>query len=122
MVATRDYLSVKLWDIRGTVNSPIQSLQVCDYLEKNLVNLYEEDSIYDRFFLDISPCSNYILTGSYNKSGHIIDVGGNHNVTIATSFDHKIGKTIGKVRKYGTNKKIPALEGLGAPDFGKKVL
>ena len=60
LVATRDYLTVKLWDIRGAEQKPLTSLAVCDYLEKNLCNLYEEDSIYDKFFLDISPCNNFI--------------------------------------------------------------
>ena len=32
--------------------------------------------------MDISPCSNYLVTGGYNKSGHIIDVNGTNNVTI----------------------------------------
>lgn len=45
-----------------------------DYLEKNLVNLYEEDSIYDKFFMDLSPDNNYVITGAYNKSAHIIDL------------------------------------------------
>ena len=55
-VATRDYLSIKLWDIRGTSSQkPYLSLYTCDYLEKSLVSLYEDDSIYDRFFLDVSP-------------------------------------------------------------------
>ena len=82
MVATRDYLSVKLWDIRGTSQAPLTSIAVCDYLEKNLCNLYEEDSIYDKFFLDISPCNNFIMTGAYNKNGHIIDVNAGTNVTV----------------------------------------
>jgi hypothetical protein len=55
VIVTRDYLSVKLWDIRSTTNKPYLNLSVCDYLEKNLVSLYEEDSLYDKFFLDISP-------------------------------------------------------------------
>jgi hypothetical protein len=73
---------------------------VCDYLDKNLVNLYEEDSIYDKFFLDVSPCNGYILTGSYNKSAHIMDLGLNHNTTLEAKFEMKRGKQAGKLRKY----------------------
>lgn len=71
-----------------------------DYLEKNLVNLYEEDAIYDKFFMDLSPCNNYVLTGSYNKSGHILDIKGTHNVTVPTNFDVKKGKLVGITRRY----------------------
>ena len=120
-IATRDYLSVKLWDIRSTTQKYYQNIQVCDYLDKGLISLYEDDSIYDRFFLDVSPNSQYLLTGAYNKSAHVIDVNGATNVTIPVSFDAKRGKVIGKARKYGTNKKLMAMEGAGATDFKRKV-
>jgi serine/threonine-protein phosphatase 2A regulatory subunit B len=94
---------------------------VCDYLEKNLVNLYEEDSIYDKFFLDVSPCNNYLLTGAYNKSAHIVDISGTNNSTIETKFEMVRGKVAGKNRKYGANKRLAALEGQGSIDFKKKV-
>jgi hypothetical protein len=91
-------------------------------LEKNLVNLYEEDSIYDKFFMDVSPDNGYMVTGGYNKSAHVIDIGLGSNNTIETKFDMKRGKAAAKPRKYGATKKIPALEGAAAPDFKKKVL
>lgn len=105
-VATRDYLSVKIWDLRvnqqsaAAKNSCYQSAQTCDFLEKNLVNLYEEDSIYDKFFLDVSPCNGYLLTGGYNKSAHVIDLGLQHNSTVETRFEMKRGKTGSKLRRY----------------------
>ena len=95
---------------------------MCDYLEKNLVNLYEEDSIYDKFFLDVSPCNNHIVTGGYNKSGHIIDITATGNNTLEAKFEFKRGKQGGKVRKYTGNKKLPALEAQGSIDFKKKVM
>lgn len=81
MLATRDYLTVKLWDIRQGMNNyefpatatglktsnPLMTIQVCDYLERNLFNLYEDESFYDKFFLDVSPCGKYLLTGAYNR-------------------------------------------------------
>ena len=120
-IVTRDYLSVKVWDIRTTSGQPQHSMQVCDYLEKNLCNLYEEDSIYDKFFCDVSPDNNYLLTGSYNRNGHVIDIAGTNNSTLQTNFDMKRGKTAGKVRKYSNNKKLAALD-TGDIDFKKKIL
>ncbi len=81
-VLTRDYLSVKIWDLRKDGGSHVKSVQVCDYLEKNLCNLYEEDSIYDKFFLDVSPCNNYYVSGSYNRNGHVIDINAKTNITL----------------------------------------
>ena len=83
--------------------------------------MYEEESIYDKFFLDVSPDSNYLLTGGYSKSGHIIDINMTTNVTLQTNFDSKRGKIAGKVRKYNGNKKLGPLDS-SEPDFKKKVL
>ena len=95
---------------------------MCDYVEKNLLSLYEEDYIYDKFFMDISPCNNYILTGAYNKSGHLFDVNGTFNLTLPTNFDVKRGKGVGLPKKYNNNKKLPTEGTSGTVDFKKKVI
>ena len=86
------------------------------------MNLYEEDSIYDKFFLDVSPCNGYVVTGAYNKSGHVIDITGSNNNTLEAKFEMVRGKPGGKVRKYGANKRLAALDGQGAIDFKKKIM
>jgi hypothetical protein len=53
---------------------PVDSLHVADYIEKSLVSLYEDDSMYDRFFLDVSPEGSHLLTGTYSKSAVIMDI------------------------------------------------
>jgi serine/threonine-protein phosphatase 2A regulatory subunit B len=118
---SRDYLGLKLWDLRATSHKPTAGYYVCDYLEKNLCNLYEEDSIYDKFFMDMSPCGKYALTGNYNKNAHIIDIAGTNNVTFQANFDMKIGKVQAKTRKYNEKKKLSALDS-STIDFKKKVL
>ncbi len=60
--------------------------------------------------MDVSPTHQYIVTGAYNKSAHILDVNGNTNVTIPISFETKREAVIGKARKYGANKKLTAFE------------
>lgn len=69
-----------------------------------------------------------MLTGSYNKSAHIIDLQGNHNVAMPAHFDVKRGRLLGTARKYGSNLKLlPNAEVGGSskhlsnPDFKKKV-
>jgi hypothetical protein len=73
--------------------------------------------------MDISPCSNYMVTGSYNKSGHVIDISGTNNTTLTTSFEAKRGKAAGAPRRYQPNKKLmPQTTDTPAPiDFKKKV-
>lgn len=71
--------------------------------------------------MDVSPCNNYMLTGGYNKSGYVIDLGFGHNNTLDSKFEMKRGKPGGKLRKYAPNRKLPALEGMGSIDFKKKV-
>ena len=55
-LVSRDYLSVKLWDMRaassdilhpGSSCKPIYSSQVTDYVERNLGTLLENDSLED---------------------------------------------------------------------------
>lgn len=44
----RDYLTVKVWDVRNN-EKPVKSIKVTDYAEKNLCELYEKESIFDKF-------------------------------------------------------------------------
>ncbi|MBN3301968.1 2ABG phosphatase, partial [Amia calva] len=45
---TRDYLTVKVWDL-NMENKPIETYQVHDYLRSKLCSLYENDCIFDKF-------------------------------------------------------------------------
>jgi serine/threonine-protein phosphatase 2A regulatory subunit B len=119
MFCTRDYLSMKLWDIRNN-SKHLKSIQINDYVEKKLCDLYENESVFDKFEVNASPCGNYLLTGSYNNNGHVIDIEGSKNGTIDAIFGNKRGKVAAKTREY-KGKKLPSL-GEGAPDLKKKCL
>jgi serine/threonine-protein phosphatase 2A regulatory subunit B len=41
-LVARDYLTVKLWDVRQPTK-PYKTIQVCDYLEKKLCDFYENE-------------------------------------------------------------------------------
>ena len=45
---TRDYLSVKVWDLHMDTK-PIETYQVHEYLRSKLCALYENDCIFDKF-------------------------------------------------------------------------
>lgn len=45
---TRDYLTVKVWDL-NMENKPVEVYNVHDYLRSKLCSLYENDCIFDKF-------------------------------------------------------------------------
>ena len=45
---TRDYLTVKVWDL-NMENKPMEVYNVHDYLRSKLCSLYENDCIFDKF-------------------------------------------------------------------------
>ena len=47
-VAARDYLSVKIWDVRME-GKPMETYSVHPYLRGKLCDLYESDCIFDKF-------------------------------------------------------------------------
>jgi serine/threonine-protein phosphatase 2A regulatory subunit B len=47
---------VHIWDIRNT-KTPYKTFNVTDYLEKKLCEVYENETIFDKFDLQISPDS-----------------------------------------------------------------
>jgi hypothetical protein len=122
MIASRDYIYAKLWDMRMGANantsshgmivdtvssaSPIYSAQVTDYFSSNLANLLESDSLDDQFFLDVSPDGKRIATGAYNKSGHVMDLNFTANSSICCKFDQPNGTPVGNLKVYGKNKKL----------------
>jgi serine/threonine-protein phosphatase 2A regulatory subunit B len=65
-----------------------------------LCDLYENESVFDRFSMQVSNVSKLVLTGSYNGSIHVIDTVNNSNTTIDIRFLDKRGKNAGVVRKY----------------------
>jgi serine/threonine-protein phosphatase 2A regulatory subunit B len=98
-IYSRDYLSVHMWDIRNT-KRPVKSLNVNDYLEKRLCEVYETESIFDKFDMQISPNGKFVLTGSYNSGAHLLDFANNSNCLIDVKFMDKRGKNVGAYRNY----------------------
>lgn len=119
-IICRDYLTVKVWDIRNQ-SKPVKNLYVTDYIDKKLCDLYEAESVFDKFKLDVSPDGQNIVTGAYNSNAHIIDLEGKVNTTIEAVFGNKRGKPCSKIREYN-GKKIAPISGASAPDLKKKVL
>ncbi|KAH9578955.1 hypothetical protein LSM04_008428 [Trypanosoma melophagium] len=69
-VVTRDYLSLKLWDLRRT-DKPYSVAPVMNYVTPYLDSLYENDSIFDRFPVVVDHISNTVVTGLYDGAAAV---------------------------------------------------
>jgi serine/threonine-protein phosphatase 2A regulatory subunit B len=115
---SRDYVSVHVWDVRFN-RRPCRSFNVTDYLEKRLCEVYESETIFDKFDLAISPDSSRLLTGAYDSSAHVIDLNAETNCAIDVSFNEKRGHRVGLTRGYRGRRLTPVNE--RQPDMSQKV-
>jgi serine/threonine-protein phosphatase 2A regulatory subunit B len=64
---SRDYLTLKLWDV-NMEKSPVATFNVHDHLRPRLCDLYEKDSIFDKFQCCIRGDGTHVASGSYNAN------------------------------------------------------
>ncbi|KAG1330193.1 serine/threonine protein phosphatase 2A 55 kDa regulatory subunit B beta isoform [Cocos nucifera] len=65
-ILSRDYMTLKLWDINMD-SGPVATFQIHEYLRPKLCDLYENDSIFDKFECCLSGDGLRVATGSYNN-------------------------------------------------------
>ncbi|XP_075490098.1 serine/threonine protein phosphatase 2A 55 kDa regulatory subunit B beta isoform-like isoform X2 [Primulina tabacum] len=65
-ILSRDYMTLKLWDVNMDAG-PIATFQVHEHLRPKLCDLYENDSIFDKFECCLSGDGHRVATGSYNN-------------------------------------------------------
>lgn len=78
-IASRDYLTVKIWDINMDTK-PIKTINIHDQLKERLSDTYENDAIFDKFEVCFSGDSSSVMTGSYNNNFMIYP-------NVVTSYD-----------------------------------
>ncbi|KAF1377304.1 hypothetical protein PFLUV_G00199340 [Perca fluviatilis] len=118
---TRDYLSVKIWDL-NMENRPVETYQVHEYLRSKLCSLYENDCIFDKF----ECCWNGNDRISYprappKKTG--FDRGQRRDVTLEASRENSKPMQVLKPRKVcaGGKRKKDEIS-VDSLDFNKKIL
>ncbi|KAG0345759.1 protein phosphatase 2A regulatory subunit cdc55 [Podila humilis] len=124
-ILSRDYLTLKVWDI-NMENRPVQTINIHDHLRNKLCDLYENDCIFDKFECTFSGDGNNVLTGSYNNNFHIYDRNGKNDVTLQADKSAFKAKRIGSAK----NKTMPRSVKNGKKDdidmetidFTKKIL
>ena len=75
-------------------------------MSTQLIQLYDNDSLDDQFFVDVSPDGKHIATGAYNKSGHVMDLNFTENRQIACKFRQARDTQAGLLKLYNKNKKL----------------
>jgi len=83
-IVSRDYLTLKIWDIHMEAR-PIKTIQIHEHLRAKLCDLYENDCIFDKFETSVSGNGKYYMTGSYNSAFHIYDNQGLSDTRIESS-------------------------------------
>lgn len=66
-IASRDYMTVKIWDIKME-KEPIKTINIHEQLRDKLCDTYENDAIFDKFECVFSGDGNNVMTGSYNNN------------------------------------------------------
>uniref|UniRef100_A0A453NUM8 Serine/threonine-protein phosphatase 2A 55 kDa regulatory subunit B n=1 Tax=Aegilops tauschii subsp. strangulata TaxID=200361 RepID=A0A453NUM8_AEGTS len=65
-ILSRDYMTLKLWDLNMD-SGPVATFQVHEHLRPKLCDLYENDSIFDKFECCLSGDGHRLATGSYSN-------------------------------------------------------
>ncbi|XP_071734210.1 serine/threonine protein phosphatase 2A 55 kDa regulatory subunit B beta isoform-like [Rutidosis leptorrhynchoides] len=81
---SRDYMTLKLWDINMD-SGPVSTFQVHEHLRPKLCDLYENDSIFDKFECCLSGDDQRVATGSYSNLFRVF--GGHPGSTEATTLE-----------------------------------
>ncbi|KAH0836745.1 WD40-repeat-containing domain protein [Lanmaoa asiatica] len=126
-ILSRDYLSLKIWDI-NMESRPIKTIPIHEHLRGKLCDLYENDCIFDKFECVWGGDDKHVLTGSYHNFFRIFDTETTGDVVLQAD------KSAFKAKKMGGP--LPSKNGLknGRPgglrdamqmetlDFNKKIL
>ncbi|XP_066306536.1 serine/threonine protein phosphatase 2A 55 kDa regulatory subunit B beta isoform-like isoform X1 [Miscanthus floridulus] len=73
-ILSRDYMTLKLWDVKMN-SGPVATFQVHEYLRPKLCDLYENDSIFDKFECCQSGDGLRVATGSYSNIFRVFGCG-----------------------------------------------
>ena len=66
-ILSRDYLTLKVWDI-NMESRPVQTINIHDHLRNKLCDLYENDCIFDKFECTFSGDGKYVV--AFDRTFH----------------------------------------------------
>lgn len=107
-------MTVKVWDLRA--DKPYFSVNVNDYMERNLSQLSREDALDDEFFISLSPDGKYLATGGYNRAANVIDANATTNTTITCNHINTPGQQAGVLKAYNKQKRLISSSLMNEPE------
>ncbi|KAF5841886.1 PP2A-twin subunit [Dunaliella salina] len=127
-ILSRDYMTVKLWDLHKE-NAPVATFHTHEHLRSRLCDLYENDSIFDKFDCCINGKGDAICTGSYNNMFKVFGVNNGVDLTLEASRDpmRKRLQTPSKtnrfaIRNKASGKRTPVDHAELGTDYASKLL
>ncbi|CAO3636906.1 unnamed protein product [Mucor hiemalis] len=127
-ILSRDYLTLKIWDINMD-NKPVRTINIHDNLRSKLCDLYENDCIFDKFECTFSGDGNSIMTGSYSNNIHIYGRDDDTEVTLQADKSAFKAKKLGSAKNKATNSRTATAMGRRMRpdesefmDYNKKIL
>ncbi len=95
-ILSRDYLTVKIWDV-NMERQPVKTIPIHEHLLPRLCDTYENDSIFDKFEVVFSGDAKNVMTGSYNNNFMIYPSDPDKEVEVVLQAD----KSAFKAKKVG---------------------
>jgi serine/threonine-protein phosphatase 2A regulatory subunit B len=92
-VISRDYLSVKVWDLR--MGRTLHSATTTESMERNLSKLHTSNALDDEFFMSVSSDGKHVATGGYDRTGNVLDVGATWNCGLPCIASQRKGMRTG---------------------------
>ncbi|XP_020589524.1 serine/threonine protein phosphatase 2A 55 kDa regulatory subunit B beta isoform-like isoform X2 [Phalaenopsis equestris] len=77
-ILSRDYMYLKLWDMRME-EAPVATFKMHEFLRPKLSEMYNNDSIFDKFDCCLSSDGHQFASGSYSNTFKIFTRGGQEN-------------------------------------------
>ncbi|XP_060771895.1 protein phosphatase 2, regulatory subunit B, gamma a isoform X2 [Neoarius graeffei] len=119
---TRDYLTVKVWDL-NMEKGPVETYQVHEYLRSKLCSLYENDCIFDKFECVWNSTDSVIMTGAYNSFFRMFDRDSGRGVTLEAWRESSKPRAVLRTRRvYTGGRRRRGDVGVDSLDFRKKIL
>ena len=114
-ILSRDYLTVKIWDVRQETK-PVKTIPIHEHLRPRLCDTYENDSIFDKFEVVFSGDGKNVMTGSYNNNFMIYPSEEGKDTEVVLQAD----KSAFKAKKVGIPTPMNSATSPGAGKDGKK--
>jgi serine/threonine-protein phosphatase 2A regulatory subunit B len=118
---TRDYMTMKVWDL-AMESHPVLTIPVHDAIKPKLCDLYENDSIFDRFECAFNYDGTSVLSGSYSNMLRVTTVKDNTSDVIQADKSIFRSKKASRVKMPRAQSVARLDDSLGELDFERKIL